>query len=67
MLAGDFMGVWIYFTAPPLGMLLAAELFTRRFGIERIVCAKLHHPLYGPCVFGCRRGAAVAAAPAAPV
>ena len=21
-------GLWIYFTAPPLGMLLAAELFT---------------------------------------
>ena len=32
LLARDFPGLWIYFTAPPLGMLLAAELFTRRFG-----------------------------------
>ena len=54
LLAGDFLGLWIYFTAPPLGMLLAAELFTRRFGVERVLCAKLHHPAIGPCVFGCR-------------
>ena len=25
LLARDFPGLWIYFTAPPLGMLLAAE------------------------------------------
>ena len=36
-----------------LGMLLAAELFTRRFGLERVLCAKLHHPATGPCIFGC--------------
>jgi aquaporin Z len=52
--ARDFLGLWIYFTAPPLGMLLAAELFTRRFGVHRVVCAKLHHPHDGPCIFGCR-------------
>jgi aquaporin Z len=53
LLARDFPGLWIYFTAPPLGMLLAAELFTRRFGVERVLCAKLHHPAIGPCIFGC--------------
>jgi aquaporin Z len=55
LLAGDFIGLWIYFTAPPLGMLLAAELYARRVGIHRVMCAKLHHP-HGPgCVFGCDR------------
>jgi aquaporin Z len=58
LLARDFLGLWIYFTAPPLGMLLAAELFTRRFGLARVVCAKLHHPASGPCVFGCGEGPA---------
>ena len=53
LLAGNFPGLWIYFTAPPLGMLLAAELFTRRFGVHRVLCAKLHHPHGGVCIFGC--------------
>jgi aquaporin Z len=53
LLARDFPGLWIYFTAPPLGMLLAAELFTRRVGVQRVLCAKLHHPQEGLCIFGC--------------
>lgn len=57
VIAGDFVGLWIYFTAPPLGMLLAAELFTRRYGVQRVVCAKLHHPASGPCIFGCNAAA----------
>jgi len=52
LLARDYLGLWIYFTAPPLGMLLAAETFTRSFG-ARVICAKLHHPHNGPCIFGC--------------
>ena len=52
LLAHDFPGLWIYFTAPPLGMLSAAELFTRRSGVH-VLCAKLHHPAAGPCIFGC--------------
>jgi len=55
LLAGDFAGLWIYFTAPPLGMLLAAELYTRTAGLHRVVCAKLHHPRGPGCVFGCDR------------
>jgi aquaporin Z len=45
----DFL--WIYFVAPPVGMLLAAELRTRR---NRIVwCAKLHHDNDKRCIFRC--------------
>ena len=50
--AMDFGALWLYFVAPPLGMLLAAELFTRSHG-ARVLCAKLHHPHGGPCIFGC--------------
>lgn len=56
LLAGDFGGLWIYFTAPPLGMLLAAELYTRSGSAHRVMCAKLHHPHGGgACIFGCER------------
>ena len=53
LLARDSSGLWIYFSAPPLGMLLAAELFVRRFGAHRVRCAKLHHPDAGGCIFAC--------------
>jgi aquaporin Z len=49
--AHDWTAVWIYFTAPPLGMLLAAELYLRRFGRDRIFCAKLHHQNGKRCIF----------------
>ena len=59
LLAWNFPGLWIYFTAPPLGMLMAAELFTRRYGVRRVMCAKLHHPHGGSCIFGCGSGVTV--------
>jgi len=40
--------LWIYFVAPPLGMLAAAELFVR-IGV-RAGCAKLHHPPGVRCI-----------------
>jgi len=43
--------LWIYFTAPPLGMLLAAEVYQRRKGAEHIFCAKLHHRNTKRCIF----------------
>lgn len=52
-LANNWRNLWVYFTAPPLGMLLAAELYVQRAGFQRVVCAKLHHPRHGSCVFGC--------------
>ncbi len=45
--------LWIYFTAPPLGMLLAAEAYVRSPGATHVRCAKLHHPSSGPCIFRC--------------
>ena len=45
-------GLWIYFIAPPLGMLAAAEVYLRVRGAASIRCAKLHHDK-GPCIFGC--------------
>src|SRR5262245_57373497 len=38
-----WMSLWIYFTAPPLGMLAAAELFTRGKTRRTAACAKFHH------------------------
>ncbi len=44
--------LWIYFTAPPLGMLSAAELFV---GLRDSAphCAKLHHHNSKRCIFHC--------------
>lgn len=45
--------LWIYFTAPPLGMLLAAELYVRRRGLAGVLCAKYHHENSERCIFLC--------------
>jgi aquaporin Z len=50
--AWNFTGLWIYFTAPLVGMLAAAEAFVRAAGVHRVLCAKLQHG-GGPCLFGC--------------
>jgi aquaporin Z len=42
---------WIYFTAPPLGMLAAAELYLRTRGGLRVLCAKLQHDNETRCIF----------------
>jgi aquaporin Z len=47
--ARDWTALWIYFVAPPLGMLAAAELYLRRQGRGRLFCAKLCHA--EPCLF----------------
>jgi aquaporin Z len=43
--------LWIYFTAPPLGMLAAAELFLRVRERKGPYCAKLHHHNDKRCIF----------------
>jgi aquaporin Z len=53
ILSGNLPTMWIYLGAPLLGMSLAADLYTKRFGHERVLCAKMHHPASGPCIFGC--------------
>jgi aquaporin Z len=45
--------LWIYFTAPPLGMLLAAEVYRRLNAGRAVVCAKLHHHNGQSCIFRC--------------
>lgn len=49
--------LWIYFTAPPLGMLLAAEVYLRLAGAHQVFCAKLHHHNDQRCIFRCNFGA----------
>ena len=44
-------GLWIYFTAPPLGMLFAAEVYLTEKGKVGINCAKLHHQNNKRCIF----------------
>ena len=45
--------IWIYFTAPLLGMLLAAEIFKRTKSTRAVACAKLHHFNDQRCIFRC--------------
>ena len=54
--AGVWTAVWIYFTAPPLGMLLAADVYQRVRGAHRVYCAKLHHRNAYRCIFRCNYG-----------
>jgi len=44
---------WLYFTAPPIGMLAAAELYRWRRGLSGVTCAKLHHQNEKRCIFRC--------------
>jgi aquaporin Z len=46
-------GLWIYFVAPTLGMLAAAELYVRRGRVGDVLCAKLHHDNGARCIFRC--------------
>jgi len=54
--AGEWDSLWIYFLAPAVGMLMAAELYVRRQGLARVFCAKLHHDSGSRCIFDCRFG-----------
>jgi aquaporin Z len=50
--ARDWSALWLYWTAPPLGMLAAAETYVRRRGT--VYCAKLDHETERRCIFRCR-------------
>ena len=41
--AQAWMALWVYFSAPLVGMLCAAEIYVRRYGLHQVLCAKLHH------------------------
>ncbi|HYY58615.1 MAG TPA: aquaporin [Pyrinomonadaceae bacterium] len=51
--AQDWTALWIYFSAPPVGMLMAAEAYTRIKGRRAVICAKLHHRNNQRCIFKC--------------
>ena len=48
---GLWSGLWIYFLAPPLGMLTAAQIHLRISGPASVSCAKLHHQNSKRCIF----------------
>ncbi len=51
LVAQVWTALWVYFTAPPLGMLLAAQVYLRVHGADRVECAKLHHRNEKRCIF----------------
>jgi aquaporin Z len=55
--AWQWTALWIYFTAPPLGMLAAAEAYVKLRGAHRVLCAKLNHHTARRCIFRCNFGA----------
>jgi aquaporin Z len=48
--------LWVYFMAPTLGMLLAAEVYLRLQSAPRVLCAKLDHVNDKRCIFKCNFG-----------
>jgi aquaporin Z len=52
--AHAYHALWIYFIAPPLAMLVAAELYLRARSARTVYCAKLHHNNAARCIFRCR-------------
>ncbi|MGH7894949.1 MAG: MIP/aquaporin family protein [Candidatus Binatia bacterium] len=56
LVADTWTAFWLYLVAPPLGMLLAGELYLRRVGVQRVLCAKLCHDNDKRCIFRCDRG-----------
>jgi len=51
--SGSWTALWVYFTAPPLGMLAAAQLYPVIGRRRRVRCAKLHHDSAQRCIFRC--------------
>ena len=49
--ASYWHALWIYFIAPPLGMLAGAEVFLAARGHKGPYCAKLHHHNNKRCIF----------------
>lgn len=49
--ANVWTAIWIYFTAPPIGMLAAAELYLWRHGRLAAKCCKYHHNNSKRCIF----------------
>jgi aquaporin Z len=59
VVAGKWTSWWVYFTAPPIAMLAASELFVRTRGLKNVLCAKLDHFGASTCIFKCEFGSMV--------
>jgi aquaporin Z len=51
VVAHHWWALWVYFTAPLIGMLAAAEIYLRLKGRRTVGCAKLHHDNPTRCIF----------------
>lgn len=51
VVAGTWTSWWIYLLAPPVAMLLAAEVHARLRGGRAMACAKIHHSSKLSCIF----------------
>lgn len=60
IVAGVWNDWWVYFVAPPLGMLGAAEVFVRLKGAHSVLCAKFDHYSKMRCIFNCNFGEIIA-------
>ncbi len=49
--AHNWTAIWVYFTAPLVGMFAAAEVYVRWVGRHSVQCAKLHHHNSKRCIF----------------
>jgi len=56
VMANVWTAWWIYFVAPPVAMLAAAEIYVRVKGAKSVYCAKFHHRNNERCIFNCRFG-----------
>jgi aquaporin Z len=54
--ANLWTALWIYFVAPLLGMLAAAQLYLATKGASGVLCCKLHHDNGKRCIFRCSYG-----------
>jgi aquaporin Z len=43
--------LWIYFSAPLLGMLIAVDVYRLLTGRASVICAKLNHITHRRCIF----------------
>lgn len=48
--SGIWTDIWIYITAPILGMFLGAEIYIRLLSIRKVSCAKLQHHNHYRCI-----------------
>jgi aquaporin Z len=49
--SGNLMALWVYLTAPVLGMGLAAAVYQTAHHGHEVVCAKLNHHTRRRCIF----------------